>query len=322
MIRDVRSLALSIMRVIEEEVLKDRSAEIHAQVPVTVATFLLNEKRAAISALEARSGVRIIILPNPHLETPHYDVSRLRDDHSDEDYEAPASFQQVENFRPVLEDNGLYNSEEKIQTRRQEAAVKMVQPETQAPVPRAINAPAPVISRQDKEETKTGFFAWHANLFSGVSELANEIDSKLAVSRPAPSYTNSNDNFIAHENTRPQRERPQREARPNRVEPEFRLENREVAPHRQTRHEEPNTPPVREPRPQRERPQRMEQEFRQEREVAPSRPVRAEVEPITPFDGALKVTFATLPVKVKDLVPTTVPLSQSVIVVPLLVTAM
>ncbi|HNC85472.1 MAG TPA: Rne/Rng family ribonuclease, partial [Agitococcus sp.] len=131
-IRDVRSLALSIMRVIEEEVLKDRSAEIHAQVPVTVATFLLNEKRAAISALEARSGVRIIILPNPHLETPHYDVSRLRDDHSDDDYEAPASFQQVENFRPVLEDNGLYNSEEKTQTRRQEAAVKMVQPETQA----------------------------------------------------------------------------------------------------------------------------------------------------------------------------------------------
>ncbi|HNJ86157.1 MAG TPA: Rne/Rng family ribonuclease, partial [Agitococcus sp.] len=205
-IRDVRSLALSIMRVIEEEVLKDRSAEIQAQVPVTVATFLLNEKRAAISALEARSGVRIIILPNPHLETPHYDVSRLRDDHSDDDYEAPASFQQVENFRPVLEDNGLYNSEEKTQTRRQEAAVKMVQPETQAPVPRATT-PTQVITRQEKEQSKTGFFAWHANLFSGVSELANEIDSKLAVSRPAPSYNNS-ENFVTNDNARPQR--PQR----------------------------------------------------------------------------------------------------------------
>ncbi|WP_297924794.1 Rne/Rng family ribonuclease [uncultured Agitococcus sp.] len=281
-IRDVRSLALSIMRVIEEEVLKDRSAEIHAQVPVTVATFLLNEKRAAISALEARSGVRIIILPNPHLETPHYDVSRLRDDHSDEDYEAPASFQQVENFRPVLEDNGLYNTEEKIQTRRQEAAVKMVQPETQAPVPRATT-PTQVITRQEKEESKTGFFAWHANLFSGVSELANEIDSKLAVSRPAPSYNNS-ENFVPNDNARPQR--PQRENRTNRAEPEFRMENRDVAPTRQTRVEIEATPaPIREPRPQRERPQRVEQDFRSEHHVNVSpRQVRHTevVEPITP----------------------------------------
>ena len=281
-IRDVRSLALSIMRVIEEEVLKDRSAEIHAQVPVTVATFLLNEKRAAISALEARSGVRIIILPNPHLETPHYDVSRLRDDHSDEDYEAPASFQQVENFRPVLEDNGLYNTEEKIQTRRQEAAVKMVQPETQAPVPRATT-PTQVITRQEKEQSKTGFFAWHANLFSGVSELANEIDSKLAVSRPAPSYNNS-ENFVTNDNARSQR--PQRENRTNRAEPEFRMESRDVAPTRQTRVEIEATPaPIREPRPQRERPQRVEQDFRSEHHVNVSpRQVRHTevVEPITP----------------------------------------
>ena len=281
-IRDVRSLALSIMRVIEEEVLKDRSAEIQAQVPVTVATFLLNEKRAAISALEARSGVRIIILPNPHLETPHYDVSRLRDDHSDDDYEAPASFQQVENFRPVLEDNGLYNSEEKTQTRRQEAAVKMVQPETQAPVPRATT-PTQVITRQEKEQSKTGFFAWHANLFSGVSELANEIDSKLAVSRPAPSYNNS-ENFVTNDNARSQR--PQRENRTNRAEPEFRMENRDVAPTRQTRVEIEATPaPVREPRPQRERPQRVEQDFRSEHHVNVSpRQVRHTevVEPITP----------------------------------------
>ena len=125
------------MRVMEEEVLKDRTAEIHAQVPVTVAAFLLNEKRAAITALEARSGVRIIILPNPHLDTPHYEVSRVRDDQMDDDHETPPSFQQVENFRPVHEDNGLYNREEKPAVRRQEAAVKMTQPDTQAPAQRA-----------------------------------------------------------------------------------------------------------------------------------------------------------------------------------------
>jgi hypothetical protein len=79
-IRDVESLSLAILRLIEEEALKDRTAEVRAQVPIPVAAFLLNEKRNSITKIELRTRARIVILPNDHLETPHFEVQRLRDD--------------------------------------------------------------------------------------------------------------------------------------------------------------------------------------------------------------------------------------------------
>ncbi|MDX9874096.1 MAG: ribonuclease E [Spongiibacteraceae bacterium] len=79
-IRDTKSLSLSILRLIEEEANKDRSAEIRAMVPVSVASFLLNEKRPTIASIEQRKGVRVVIVPRPELETPHFEVKRLRDD--------------------------------------------------------------------------------------------------------------------------------------------------------------------------------------------------------------------------------------------------
>ncbi|MGM0983929.1 MAG: ribonuclease E [Pseudomonadota bacterium] len=84
-IRDVRSISLSIMRLIEEEAMKERSAQIRAILPVPVATYLLNEKRAVLAEIERRQGVRVLMLPNPDMDTPHYDVQRLRDDHVDEE---------------------------------------------------------------------------------------------------------------------------------------------------------------------------------------------------------------------------------------------
>lgn len=78
-IRDNESLALSILRLIEEEALKENTKEVHAIVPVQVASYLLNEKRAAISAIETRQGgVRCIVVPNDQMETPHYSVLRVR----------------------------------------------------------------------------------------------------------------------------------------------------------------------------------------------------------------------------------------------------
>jgi len=79
-IRDVKSLALAILRLVEEESLKDRTAQIRAIVPVSVATYLLNEKRHAIAELETRLKINVIVIPNPNMETPHYEVVRLRDD--------------------------------------------------------------------------------------------------------------------------------------------------------------------------------------------------------------------------------------------------
>ena len=77
-IRDVESSSLAIMRLVEEEALKETSAEIRAFVPVLVSSFLLNEKRDAVTEIEKRCGVRIVVVPSPDMETPHYRVERIR----------------------------------------------------------------------------------------------------------------------------------------------------------------------------------------------------------------------------------------------------
>lgn len=77
-IRDVESLALSILRIIEEEALKENTGRVQAQLPVEVATFLLNEKRQPISEIEKRHNIDVILIPNKHLETPHYSIERIR----------------------------------------------------------------------------------------------------------------------------------------------------------------------------------------------------------------------------------------------------
>src|SRR5665811_1301981 len=79
-IRGIESSALHILRIIQEEAMKESSAAIHVQVPVDVATFLLNEKRADIHRIESRLKVGITLIPNPHLETPSYSINRLRQD--------------------------------------------------------------------------------------------------------------------------------------------------------------------------------------------------------------------------------------------------
>ncbi|MEM1142056.1 MAG: ribonuclease E [Pseudomonadota bacterium] len=86
-IRDTKSLALSILRLIEEEAIKDRSAEVRAIVPVDVAAYLLNEKRVTLGEIETIARVRVLVIPNPNLETPHFEVQRLRDDEVDGDHE-------------------------------------------------------------------------------------------------------------------------------------------------------------------------------------------------------------------------------------------
>lgn len=82
-VRDVESLSLSVLRLIEEEALKDNTAQVRAIVPIAVATFLTNEKRAAMQAFESHHGVKVVVIPNPHMETPQYDVIRLRHDETE-----------------------------------------------------------------------------------------------------------------------------------------------------------------------------------------------------------------------------------------------
>ena len=79
-IRGNESLALSVLRIMEEESIKDNTGQIEAQLPVSVATYLLNEKRRSIRSIEKRHGVDLLIIPNPNMDTPHYHVERRRPD--------------------------------------------------------------------------------------------------------------------------------------------------------------------------------------------------------------------------------------------------
>ncbi|HEX9179617.1 MAG TPA: Rne/Rng family ribonuclease, partial [Burkholderiales bacterium] len=142
-IRSVESSALHILRIMQEEAMKENTAAVHAQVPVDVATFLLNEKRADIHAVEARLKVDVVLIPNIHLETPHYTVTRFRHDEMNKSEPLPASYQLME--KPAEEEApGLPEAKPE----RPQAAVRGITPEQPAPMPveaqpRPEPAPAP-----------------------------------------------------------------------------------------------------------------------------------------------------------------------------------
>ncbi|MEX0615214.1 MAG: Rne/Rng family ribonuclease, partial [Methylophaga sp.] len=78
-VRGVESLGLAVLRLLEEEATKEKITQLVVQLPVAVATFMLNEKRPQIDAIENRQSVRVLLIPNPHLETPHYDIERVKE---------------------------------------------------------------------------------------------------------------------------------------------------------------------------------------------------------------------------------------------------
>jgi ribonuclease E len=89
-IRDTKSSALGILRLMEEEALKERSSIVRALVPMNIGAFLLNEKRQDVQDIERRTGTHLVIVPNPNMETPQYDVQRLRDDHASDEGSVPS----------------------------------------------------------------------------------------------------------------------------------------------------------------------------------------------------------------------------------------
>jgi ribonuclease E len=142
-IRGTESTALHILRILQEEAMKDNTAQIVAQVPVDVATFLLNEKRAEIHTIEARFKVNVLLVPNTYLETPNYKVTRLRHDDLNQGEPLPASFNMVE--KPEEEDP-LRQKKEEAREPRQEAMVKGIT--TGAPAP----MPVELVARQASQE--------------------------------------------------------------------------------------------------------------------------------------------------------------------------
>jgi ribonuclease E len=138
-IRDAESSALHVLRLLQEEAMKENTAAVHAQVPVDVATYLLNEKRADITKMEARLKVNLMLIPNKHLETPHHHIERLRHDDPRLE-EVKTSFELVE--APAT-DAPWQPREHEIKS-RPEALVKGITPSQPAPVSTpAPAAPAP-----------------------------------------------------------------------------------------------------------------------------------------------------------------------------------
>jgi len=152
-IRDTKSLALAILRLIQEEASKERTGEVRVIVPVDVSAFLLNEKRAAVGEIELATKVRVLVIPNPQMQTPHFEVVRLRDDEVDED--------QRESFEIDLSG---YESEPKIDDTDKPAAapqalVRGVIPD--APPPAAAPQPQEAVAQVSEPEVlapKPGLF--------------------------------------------------------------------------------------------------------------------------------------------------------------------
>jgi len=154
-IRGTESSALNILRIIQEEAMKDSSAAIHAQVPVDVATFLLNEKRSDIHRIESRFKVNVVLIPNPHMETPHYTVNRLRMDDITADH-LQASYKLVEKPEEPKALTAAAAQEAAKTAPRAQAAVKGITPAQPAP------------KHEVKEEKKTsllgGIISWFKSL--------------------------------------------------------------------------------------------------------------------------------------------------------------
>ncbi|MEM8491330.1 MAG: ribonuclease E [Pseudomonadota bacterium] len=126
-IRDTKSLALSILRLLEEEAIKERSAEVRAIVPVDVAAYLLNEKRNTLSEIETITKVRVLVIPDPNLETPHFDVQRLRDDEVDGTQETSYSVELA------VPDTDTISDSQSAVIPQQEAVVQGIAPTQPAP---------------------------------------------------------------------------------------------------------------------------------------------------------------------------------------------
>ncbi|CAJ1784215.1 ribonuclease E [Aeromonas salmonicida] len=253
-IRDNESLALSILRLIEEEAMKDNTEQVHAQVPVDVAAYLLNEKRASIASLEQRNEVRLYIIPNQHLETPHYEVTRIR---QNEIPEAASYELKTEIAKPVYQPK-----QTQVIEREQpllQGFVQAPQPAAPAAVAAPVAAPAPVAAKAE-----AGLFG---KLFKAISGLfgsdAAPADVKAPAEKPAVQREARKDEAHRHQrdDTRGRGQRPRRDDNRNSRNTAEAGEKREAAANREGGESRNRRP-------------RKEREPRQEREPRAPRPAR------------------------------------------------
>ncbi|HZV99769.1 MAG TPA: ribonuclease E/G, partial [Methylophilaceae bacterium] len=232
-IRGIESTALHILRITQEEAMKENSAIIQVQLPVEAATFLLNEKRAEIHKIEQRMDVQVVLIPNIHMETPNYNILRIRHDDVTEET-TRASYAMVE-LPSEIDEAGSAGQEPKAA--RLEAAVKGITPASPAPTS---------VEKPEKPSASPSLVTRIKGWFSKITETKQE-----EAAEPAGREANRNNQRRNNRNNRGRGgrgERPeQKESRGN---------------ERGNRAQEPRQPQAAQQRPERaeQRPEKVERE--------------------------------------------------------------
>src|SRR5260370_10150476 len=180
-IRGVEWMSLYLLRLIGEEAREERTGRVIAQVPVDVATYLMNEKRDWLNQIESRDKVSLVIVPNPHLQTPAYTLRRIRDDEKELPENNTASYQLAD--QPVVDDSNIGSRDKKPPG--EAPLVPSILPASAAPiipvpVPQAPAPPAAPIEVA-REGALVRLWRW---LFGTPSTAANA--STESQSAPAP----------------------------------------------------------------------------------------------------------------------------------------
>ncbi|MEQ1591500.1 MAG: Rne/Rng family ribonuclease [Thiobacillaceae bacterium] len=189
-IRGTESSALHILRILQEEAMKENTGALHVQLPVDVATFLLNEKRVDIHTLETRLKVTVMLIPNIHLETPNYSIARLRHDELNRADAAEPSYKMA--TMPETDEDSPMGAAAAQPAPRLEAAVKSIAPAQRAPTP----SPAALVPPQSGMFDR--IFGWFKK------SLADEPATNVpAANVPAATETRTRERST----TRPERTR-------------------------------------------------------------------------------------------------------------------
>ncbi|KMT64763.1 ribonuclease E [Catenovulum maritimum] len=179
-IRSNESLALSILRLLEEEAIKENTVQVQAQVPIEVATYLLNEKRGAVRFIEKSHNVRIVVAPNPHMQTPNYEVSRIKiDETSDE-----LSYKLI--TKPEQDVVIPMSPSIKAPEKKEEPALKGFGSPVAAPVQPTATAP----QKAEVKNAEPSLFSRIAAFFKSL--LAPEVKEEVKEKPAAPKPTQSN----------------------------------------------------------------------------------------------------------------------------------
>lgn len=252
-IRDTESSALHVLRILQEEAMKENTAIVRTQVPVDVATFLLNEKRSDIYAIESRLKVHVMLIPNIHLETPNYSVQRIRHDEANQMDLSEASYQLVKAPEETQEQKPRQETQK---PQRQVAAVRDITPEQPAPIRKPVAASQkPSTSREDRKSFFGTILGWlkgapaSANDKPAHQQDAVQLSASISSSEEPASPRERRERHQNNDRKRSRsgRQRPDREGR---QEPES---EKTPTPREQTQPRRQRTPPRSQPVPPQEK---------------------------------------------------------------------